>query len=506
MHVILNEAPFSFLTELSSYMVSVNQAPSSSYKSATTKQKEALAKKWQSLRQTLCAVSWRAGYLLEKSLLAQYVQQMALLKGASVPAKGRRPDPTVPSDQEGGGKKKGKKAAAAAAAAAAAESKEEDNLPAAAHPYLLGFELDGVKKHLRELSETSAAAYWNAVLSFVDILDVAIKKAHQKGLDHITPKDWKTFVLQSMHSAFESSYARMKAHFCTIASDMLVQFICDVVSKNVVGKSISKQETYTKLINEVTSANPDMSTSVQMSATVDSVMSQMMRATVTGIVNEWREKAADHYHIVSETISHAITYQASEKLADSGEALDTRSLSAVGSSGYSGSGSFTSDDGEEEVPAASAHSATGSKSGSSSHYSSVSGSGSRSGSRSGSSSGSRSGSVSGSGSRSGSSSGSRSGSGSKSGSASGSKSGSASGSKSGSASGSKSGSASGSKSGSASGSKSGSKSSSASGSKSGSKSGSASGSKSGSSHSSKAASVEENTESEMSEIVPFDRM
>jgi len=201
MHVILSEVPSSFITELSSYMVSVEQAPASSYKSATTNQKEALAKKWQQLRQALCAVAWRAGYLLEKSLAAQYVQHTTLLKGAGETSKPRRADPTVPSEQDGS--KKGKKATA---------EKKEDGM-VASHPYVLSFELDGVKKHLRDLSETSSAAYWNAVLQFSDSLDACVAKAHDDGQDRITPVQWKSFVRQSMHSAFEASYARMKAQF-----------------------------------------------------------------------------------------------------------------------------------------------------------------------------------------------------------------------------------------------------------------------------------------------------
>jgi len=462
MHVILSEAPSSFITELSSYMVSVEQAPASSYKSATTNQKEALAKKWQRLRQILCAVSWRAGYLLEKSLVAQYVQQTALLKGAETQS--RRSDPTVPSDEDAS--KKGKK------------GKDDSDAPgiASTHPYLLDFELDGVKKSLRALSETSAAGYWNTVLQFSDALDACIAGAHDEGQDRITPVQWKSFVHQSMRTAFESSFARMKAQYCNIATEMLIQFVCDIVSRNAIGESVRKNEGFSKVASDATSANGDLANSLQIGAAVDSVASQTMKASVAGVMNEWKEAALDRYHIVSETVSRAVSYQTTEKLTDSNDALDTRSLS-VGSNTYSGSGSFTSDDDE----AGSVHSSKGSASGSSksgsstgsSRYSSISGSRSRSGS--GSSSGSRSGSVSGSGSRSGSASGSESGSRSGSGSASGSRSGSGSASRSGSASGSASGSSS-----------------------------------SSSSHSSKSsekpAEESENTASEMSEIVPFDRL
>jgi len=411
MHVILSEVPASFVTDILEYMMAVEKAPAGSYKSATTSNKEAIAKKWQLLRQSLCAVAWRAGYLLEKSLVAQYVQQSSAEKGATV--KPGRVDPTVPSEDGG---KKAKNA-----------SKDSDvAVPSAVHPYSLSFELDGVKKHLRALSETSAAAYWNAILKFSEFLDAAISKSRDGGADQISPADWKVFVRQSMRSAFEDSYSRMKTQFCNIAVDMIVQFISDTISLTAFGEVVRKTDASSKI---VASIDADMTESLKINAIVDNVVSSILKPTVCGVVGEWKESALDRFHIVADTVTRAMTFQATEKSMGSSEAFDTRSLS-LGTNSYSGSGSFTSDEDEPElepepvkeepkpepepVKAAESASSASSSSKSSSHYSSVSGSAARSASGSRSSSRSSSASRSGSVSRSGSESGSHSGSESKS--------------------------------------------------------------------------------------------
>jgi len=483
MHVILSEVPAPFVGDFGAFVAAVKKSPAWSYQNSTVGERDALARKWKRMREALCAVAWRAGYLLEKSLVAQYVQQSSALKG--VASKAGRPDPTVPS--EDGGKVK----------------KASNGSPV--HPYMMSFELEGVKKHLRALSETSAAAYWNAYVRFTRELDLSIDKSRNSGDDQLTGEQWKGIVRDSFRIAFEDSYSRMKAQFCNIAVDMIVQYLSDIVARKAVGDVVRKADGCTKSIADAGAKNAGMAESLQIPAIVDVVVSNVVRPAVAAAVNKWKETALDRFHVVADTVAHAMTFQSAEKGMDSSSvALDTRSLSN-GTNSYSGSGSYTSDDDEpEEKPKPepepepepkvepepapveaeeSAHSASASSksSGSShSHYSSVSGSGSRS-SRSSSRSRSSSGSAS-----------------PKSASV-----------KSAS---SKSASAKSASSKSASAKSASSKSASA---KSGSKSASESGSKSASSKSSEPKKEEEvvpepmdeeNTESEMSEIVPFDRL
>jgi len=409
MHVILSEAPASFVSEIAAYMVALENSDSEGYKKSTSSNKETLAKKWQHLREVLGGVAWRAGYLLEKSLVAQYVQQTCAEKGAG--AKSGNSDPTVPADESG---KKVKKPS----------NGKDSDVPPALHPYMLGFELEGVKKYLRALSETSAAAYWNVVVALGDGLEAFVQKSHDDGEDRVDGDKWKAAVRQCIYAAFQDSFGRMKAEFCNISVEMIVQYICDVISHRAVGEIVRKADAGAKSVADATAKNAETAENIQIKDVVDNIVSVMLKPTVASVVGEWKESALDRYHIVAETVTRATTFQSSENaLEGSSAAFDTKSLS-LGSNSYSGTGSFTSEDDEprelepepepepetkpepkpKPAPAEaseSAHSASASSK-SSSHYSSVSGSASRSksesasGSKSGSASSSKSGSESGS--------------------------------------------------------------------------------------------------------------
>jgi len=426
MHVILSEVPASFVGDIAAYMLAVEKSNASNYKSNTKANKETLAKKWQLLHQALGIVAMRAGYLLEKSLVAQYVQQSSAEKG--VDAKSGRPDPTVPSEE---GAKKVKK------------GKEGEAKPSAMHPYILGFELEGVKKHLRSLSEASAAAYWNALEKFGEFMESSVADSKEGQ----SLAEWSEVVRRSMRQAFEDSYSRMKSQFCTVAVDMIVQFICDAVSRRAFGNVVRKADAGAKAVTAAGTGNAEVAESMSIEASVDTIVSTFLKPTVNAIVEKWKETALDRFHVVADTVNRAVSFQSSDKLMEGSlQSYDTSPLS-LGDNSYSGTGSFTSDDDEplpepeepekpKEKPVESkvavvvepsADASSSSKSSASSSTGSLSSS--RSGSRSGSRSPSRSGSRSGSSSKSGSKSSSRSGSvssksGSKSGSSSGSRSGS----------------------------------------------------------------------------------
>ena len=176
-------------------------------------QRTPLVQAWRALRSTLRTVAWRAGYILEKSLIAQYVQQSAVLKGASSPVPADTSSSTQPpqaqpqaaatdaaatapsvtsmattatmtataatttycsgsaeglgtEDSLAGSICSGSRGTPAGAGTGTGARTAGEGVPAVAtpHPYALGFAMDSVQRHLHALGDATAAACWGAVV------------------------------------------------------------------------------------------------------------------------------------------------------------------------------------------------------------------------------------------------------------------------------------------------------------------------------------------------------
>ena len=402
LHVVLSDAPVAdaavavthgptasvdgFAAEFAKAVRKVRDSSYSDDRTAIATQRTCLVQAWRALYRAHRTVAWRAGYILEKSLIDQYVQQSTALKPGALRAQQlSQPHPqaaaaatataaaatataTVPSgavsvasvlsvaacpdSAEGlgtGGSRAGsmcsarfcperaalRAAAAAKRRAAAAEATQPLATP---HPYALGFAMDSVRRHLHALADATAAACWCVVPEFERALAAAahgISRSARKGAAH-TP--WAQVVEGAAVSAFEASFARLRAQLWRLTVSMLVRFVGDVLVLGGAADRVRESPDGRKQLEAAARERDVLGDVLQPDAALEVAVALELAHAVRPVVEPWAETVRDRYTVFRDATARTAA----------GWGEQTPEPLSLGSDAYSGTGSFTSEDDEED--------------------------------------------------------------------------------------------------------------------------------------------------------------
>lgn len=324
LHVALCDAPAAFAPVWAAAVRAVRAAPPAAHARTLAAHRAPLVRAWRTLHQALRTAAWRAGYLLEKSLLAQHIQQSAVLKGggASSASSAASASSTTSS------------ATSASASSASEETEEESPAIATPHPYTLGFAMESVRRHLHALGDATAAACWCAVIEFAEALRAAVHTTTSTNAE----AQWPRTVERAAVGAFARSFARLKAQLGRVTVSMLMRFVCDVLALGGGSGTAARGRKDT-----AATACEGLGDVLQPDAVRDVAVAHALAHAVHPVLETWADSARERYAVVLD----AVVRDAAPARDHASDDAGAEPLS-LGSDSYSGSGSFTSEDDEDD--------------------------------------------------------------------------------------------------------------------------------------------------------------
>ena len=192
---------------------------------------------------------------------------------------------------------------------------------AAVHPGVLCFELDQAMKHLFELGEEIATAYWSVVVANRQLLERELAAAGSGGMDQAR---WQRLVMRTAIGTFKDTYAALKERLKSTTVSMLATYITNVLALGAAADRLRARSTH---------AGP--ATRGQQYAAADLAAYQLLEPVVADALGAWCKGAEASYACVADGLRAS---QMALALAQDASPLSD------GPPDYSGEGSYTSED------------------------------------------------------------------------------------------------------------------------------------------------------------------